>query len=155
MGELALVGDHSTVPLTWISCNTVFSKSQNPRKAGTLCTCKWILLYYFHHDVAVNIFLVALWNDRYTNVFRSLKFNLNSQVKTLSVLVISKQISQIHIFHIWKMCQTKLLTLRFQKSIASQIQHGILGHFRWHTKKTLTILLDIWCSKLKKRFWFN
>ena len=86
-----------------------------------------------------------------TNVFRSLKFNLNSQVKTLSVLVISKQISQIHIFHIWKMCQTKLLTLRFQKSIASQIQHGILGHFRWHTKKTLTILLDIRCSKLQKK----
>ena len=37
MGELALVGDHSTVPLTQISCNTVFSKSQNARKAGTLC----------------------------------------------------------------------------------------------------------------------
>ena len=36
-GILALVGDHSTVPLTWISCNTVFSKSQNARKAGTLC----------------------------------------------------------------------------------------------------------------------
>ena len=35
MGELALVGDHSTVPLTRISCNTVFSKSQNPRKAGS------------------------------------------------------------------------------------------------------------------------
>ena len=37
MGELALVGDHSTVPLTRVSCNTVFSKSQNARKAGTLC----------------------------------------------------------------------------------------------------------------------
>ena len=37
MGELALVGDHSTVPLTRISCNTVFSKSQKTRKAGTLC----------------------------------------------------------------------------------------------------------------------
>ena len=36
MGELALVGDHSTVPLTRISCNTFFSKSQN--KAVTLCT---------------------------------------------------------------------------------------------------------------------
>jgi hypothetical protein len=32
-----LVGDHSTVPLTRVSCNTVFSKSQNVRKAGTLC----------------------------------------------------------------------------------------------------------------------
>ena len=38
MGELALVGDHSTVPLTRISCNTVFSKSQNACKVGTLCT---------------------------------------------------------------------------------------------------------------------
>ena len=36
-GELALVGDHSTVPLTRVSCNTVFSKSQKTRKAGTLC----------------------------------------------------------------------------------------------------------------------
>ena len=38
MGELSLVGDHSTVPLTRISCSMVFSKSQNARKAGTLCT---------------------------------------------------------------------------------------------------------------------
>ena len=38
VGELALVGDHSTGPLTRISCNTVFSKSQKTRKAGTLCT---------------------------------------------------------------------------------------------------------------------
>ena len=37
-GKLALVGDHSTVPLTRVSCNTVFSKSQKTRKAGTLCT---------------------------------------------------------------------------------------------------------------------
>ena len=37
MGELALVVDHSTVPLTRVSCNTVFSKSQKTRKAGTLC----------------------------------------------------------------------------------------------------------------------
>ena len=28
----------TTVPLTLISCNTVFSKSQNAHKAGTLCT---------------------------------------------------------------------------------------------------------------------
>ena len=34
---LALVGDHSTVPLKQISCNMIFSKSQNERKAGTLC----------------------------------------------------------------------------------------------------------------------
>ena len=38
MGELALVGDHSTVPLTRVSRNTVFSKSQKTRKARTLCT---------------------------------------------------------------------------------------------------------------------
>ena len=38
VGGLALVGDHSTVPLTRDSCNTVFSKSQKTRKAGTLCT---------------------------------------------------------------------------------------------------------------------
>ena len=38
-----LVGDQSTVPLTWILCNTVFSKSQNVRKAGTLYTR--LLLY--------------------------------------------------------------------------------------------------------------
>jgi hypothetical protein len=36
--ELALLGDHSKVPLTRISCNMVFSKSQNGRKTGTLCT---------------------------------------------------------------------------------------------------------------------
>ena len=37
MGELALVGNHSTVPLTQISCNTVPKWNQNARKAGTLC----------------------------------------------------------------------------------------------------------------------
>ena len=38
VGDLVLVGDHITVPLTRISCNTIFSKSQNERKAGTLCS---------------------------------------------------------------------------------------------------------------------
>ena len=47
MGELALVGDHSTVPLTRVSCNTVFSKSQNARKAGTLCTCYVSKVWWF------------------------------------------------------------------------------------------------------------
>ena len=48
MGELALVGDHNTVPLTRVSYNTVFSKSQNARKAGTLCSVKgkWCLARY-------------------------------------------------------------------------------------------------------------
>ena len=31
----------TTVPLTRISCNTVFSKSQNACKAGTLCARNW------------------------------------------------------------------------------------------------------------------
>ena len=52
MGELALVGDHSTVPLTRISCNTVFSKSQNPRKAGTLC--RWLAVVELH-DLTLSI----------------------------------------------------------------------------------------------------
>ena len=38
MGGLALVGDHSTVPLTRVSYNMVFSDFQNARKAGTLCS---------------------------------------------------------------------------------------------------------------------
>ena len=42
MQVLALVGDHSTVLLTRISCNTVFSKSQKTRKAGTLCIVSMI-----------------------------------------------------------------------------------------------------------------
>ena len=50
VGDLALVGDHSTVPLTRISCNKVFSKSQNVRKAGTLC----IRQNHFPH-IATNI----------------------------------------------------------------------------------------------------
>ena len=42
------VGDHSTVPLTRISCNTVFSKSQNARKAGTLCMLKsWLIIHFY------------------------------------------------------------------------------------------------------------
>ena len=43
VGDLAVVGDHITVPLTRISCNTVFSKSHNVPKAGTLCKrqIKW------------------------------------------------------------------------------------------------------------------
>ena len=35
--KIALSESISTVPLARISCNTVFSKSQNARKAGTLC----------------------------------------------------------------------------------------------------------------------
>ena len=56
MGELALVGDHSTVPLTRISCNTVFSKSQNARKAGTLSVQVFGLRspLYYNHTIAYN-----------------------------------------------------------------------------------------------------
>ena len=40
-GIFAVVGDCSTVPLTQISCNTVFSKSQKAPKARTLCIRNW------------------------------------------------------------------------------------------------------------------
>ena len=43
-----LVGDHSTVPLTRVSCNTVFSKLQKTRKAGTLCTWESMVIHYLH-----------------------------------------------------------------------------------------------------------
>ena len=38
VGDFRVSRGPPTVPLTRISRNTVFSKSQNPRKAGTLCT---------------------------------------------------------------------------------------------------------------------
>ena len=65
VGILALVGDHSTVPLTQISCNTVFSKSQNARKAGTLC----IGLNYNHNWV--EIFLKTLLRSQWVFIFWS------------------------------------------------------------------------------------
>jgi hypothetical protein len=37
VGDFHISRGFTTVPLTRISCNTVFSKSQNERKAGTLC----------------------------------------------------------------------------------------------------------------------
>ena len=37
VGDLVVLGDCTTVPLTRISSNTIFSKSQNARKSGTLC----------------------------------------------------------------------------------------------------------------------
>ena len=40
VGDFCVSRGLTTVPLTRISCNTVFSKSQNARKAGTLCTSK-------------------------------------------------------------------------------------------------------------------
>ena len=36
MGEFSLVGDHSAVPLTRISCNRFFSKSQNAHKGPSV-----------------------------------------------------------------------------------------------------------------------
>ena len=39
MGDFCISREPLTVPLTQISCNTVLFKSQNPRKAGTLCIC--------------------------------------------------------------------------------------------------------------------
>ena len=40
-GIFAVVRDPLTVPLVQISCNMVFSKSQNARKVGTLCIALW------------------------------------------------------------------------------------------------------------------
>ena len=77
---------------------------------------------------SIFFYLVALWNDickqMSSAVFKypSLLFNLKSQVKKLFVLLISKQISQIHIFIFEKCARPNcLLTLRFQKDVASHI----------------------------------
>ena len=62
-GELALVGDHSTVPLTRISCNTVFSKYQNVHKAVTLC----IVRYACHHNLLLirnPSWILIIYQDR-------------------------------------------------------------------------------------------
>ena len=40
VGDFCVGRGSLTVPLTGISCNAVFCKSQNKRKAGTLCTKK-------------------------------------------------------------------------------------------------------------------
>ena len=37
VGDFHISRELSTIPIAQISCNTVFSKSQNARKAGTLC----------------------------------------------------------------------------------------------------------------------
>ena len=37
VGDFRVSRGPPTVPLMQISCDTVFFKSQNPRKAGTLC----------------------------------------------------------------------------------------------------------------------
>ena len=42
MGDFCVSRGTITVPLTWISCNMVFCKSQNAHKAGTLCINKCI-----------------------------------------------------------------------------------------------------------------
>ena len=45
VGDFCVSRGHPTVPLTQISRNAVFFKSQNPRKAGTLCTIFWMLFW--------------------------------------------------------------------------------------------------------------
>ena len=40
VGDFCVGRGSPRVPLTQISCNTVFSRSQNVRKAGTLCSLK-------------------------------------------------------------------------------------------------------------------
>ena len=44
VGDFCVSRGFTTIPLTRISYNTVFSKSQNVRKAGTLCTSIWLKL---------------------------------------------------------------------------------------------------------------
>mgnify|MGYP001333658055 CR=1 FL=1 len=65
MGELALVGDHSTVPLTRVSCNTVFSKSQKTRKVGTLYVVKKILGQIFLKFFSWNLIHIYILNYFY------------------------------------------------------------------------------------------
>ena len=42
VGDFCVSRGPPTVPLTWISRNAVFLKSQNPRNAGTLCKKKYL-----------------------------------------------------------------------------------------------------------------
>ena len=67
VGNLALVGDQSTVPLTQISCNPVFFKSQNPCKAGTLCNRKRRKPHVFqkiYHSILHLWFVERFWMHR-------------------------------------------------------------------------------------------
>ena len=66
-GKIVLSESISTVPLTQISCKTVFSKSQNARKAGNLCVNNiyvWIKQQLRHH---------ALSKDQSTVGFQSIE----------------------------------------------------------------------------------
>ena len=56
-----------TVPLTQISCNAVFFKSQNPRKAGTLCNRKRRtphVLQKRYHSILYLWFVERFWMHR-------------------------------------------------------------------------------------------
>ena len=81
MGELALVGDHSTVPLTRVSGNTVFSKSQKTRKAGTLCTNEATFL----DKLGISYFSLV------TIHLRSWQFFMERGVKNLKNLLTSQR----------------------------------------------------------------
>ena len=82
MGELALVGDYSTVPLTRISCNTVFSKSQNARKVGTLC----IFSYFCNRQSKNSFFGQKLKISRFFKQSKDSYFSLNKKLNLTNVL---------------------------------------------------------------------
>ena len=73
VGDFCVSRGPTTVPLTWISCNTVFSKSQNARKAGTLCISGKSLrpgsnLNQTTYDALLHSFMLIrclLYNHRY------------------------------------------------------------------------------------------
>ena len=65
MRELVLVGDHSRVPLTQISRNTVFSKSQNARKAGTLCSFYGQNICSVVPEIISSTIIFLSWNKKH------------------------------------------------------------------------------------------
>ena len=59
VGDFCVSRGPSTVPLTRSSCNTFFSKSQNARKAGTLCN--FLLINFCTHcDLLVIVRILVL-----------------------------------------------------------------------------------------------
>ena len=81
VGISALVGDHSTVPLTRISCNTIFSKSQNARKVGTLC----IFSYFCNRQSKNSFFGQKLKISRFFKQSKDSYFSLNKKINLTNV----------------------------------------------------------------------
>ena len=87
VGILALVGDHSTVPLTRISCNTFFSKSQNVRKAENLCIDSIVNMYYIGYLALVCLGLnISIESRTQKNGLRRLNFAKFDKVVKLCYL---------------------------------------------------------------------